>query len=485
MLGANKEVMNVLLGKMISPSLPRHRQRLHRWSTTLATDAANKIASIWSHVPPAPEDAILGLTLAYEADSHPLKVNLGVGAYRDDDGAPVVLPSVREAERRLLQSRLGMEYLPVAGDARFRYNALRMALCSLDDDSAREAYGTFHESQLPPAATVQTLSGTGALRLAAEFLRRFAPRTDSAASTSTSPSVVCLPQPTWSNHPSVFRDAGLPTMSYRYYDGQRRTVDIDGMLHDLVYRAPPHSVVLLHACAHNPTGTDLNRQQWQRVLEVFAERRRDLLALFDMAYQGFATGDADRDAAAVRSFVRALSAGREHGCAGRVLLVQSFSKNFGVYGHRVGALTLFTEDDAVAAAVESQLKLIARPMYSNPPLHGARLVNTVLEDAALTQQWRQDVRQMADRIRQMRAQLRQLLEASLPTQNHHPSTWSPITDQVGMFCYSGLQPEQVNRLRREFHVYLTRDGRISMAGVTRANVAYLAHALATVTDPKT
>ncbi len=398
-------------------------------------------------MPQGPPDAILGVTQAYGRDASPRKINLGVGAYRDDDGAPYVLPSVREAEARVIAKGLNMEYLPVAGHAGFLSKAMELA------------YG---EGAVPEGlASVQTLSGTGACRLAGDLLARFAG--DKAAGADGRP-LVLLPNPSWANHAAIFRDAGCAVGTYAYYEPSTKSLDLGGMLRDL-RAAPAGATVLLHACAHNPTGVDPDAEAWAEISAAVAAA--GLHPLFDMAYQGFTSGDPAADAAAVRRFVADGHA---------VTLAQSFSKNFGLYGHRVGALSVMTGDAAAAAAVASQLCILGRPSYSNPPLHGVRLVDEVLGDAALAAQWRAEVAGMADRIAGMRTALVAALADAGST-----ADWRHVTDQNGMFCYSGMGADAVARLAAEWSVYLTANGRISMAGVTSKNVGYLAEAMHAVT----
>ena len=321
--------------------------------------------------------------------------------------------------------------------------------------AGRLAYGQDATEVLARTAIVQSLSGTGALRLGGAFLQRF----------QQPARRILLPTPTWGNHGAIFRDAGLEVAPYRYFCARTLGLDLDGLLADL-QAAPPGTAVLLHACAHNPTGVDPSAAQWRAIAQVVRARR--LLPFFDMAYQGFASGDAERDAQAVRAFVDA---------GAPLLLAQSFAKNFGLYGERVGALSVVCADAQEAQAVLSQLKILVRPMYSNPPIHGARIVGRVLSDPPLAALWAREVAHMAQRIMRMRSRLRDLLLHA-----HRSSrSWAHITDQIGMFAYTGLLPEQVLRLTRDHHVYLTNDGRISIAGITDANVEHLAHAIHSVT----
>ena len=261
------------------------------------------------------------------------------------------------------------------------------------------------------------------------------------------------------------KDAGLTSSKYRYFDKKTNGLDLAGMLEDL-RRADPGSVVVLHACAHNPTGVDPDLGQWEQIAEVVEERGH--LVLFDMAYQGFASGDCERDAAAVRMFVE-----RGHG----ILLAQSYAKNMGLYGERIGALSVVCESQEVKDKVLSQLKIIIRPMYSNPPVHGARLVSIILDDKECRSVWQGEVKLMADRIMAMRVMLKEKLSA---LGSKHD--WSHITNQIGMFCYTGLNPDQVEKLTKEHHIYLTKDGRISIAGINESNIDHLAMSIHKVTQ---
>lgn len=415
-----------------------------RASTFHATPAAAfvRFNSVWAKVPQGPPDAILGITEAFKKDSFEQKINLGVGAYRDDGGKPFVLPSVREAEKEVVNKALDKEYAPITGVPAFTKAAAELA------------YGADSPAVLEDRiAITQTISGTGALRIGAEFLNKF----------YTSKKIL-LPQPSWANHKAVFTAAGLEPATYRYYDPKNIALDFEGLLADLE-AAPNGTAVLLHACAHNPTGVDPTPEQWRKIEEVV--KAKGHFPFFDMAYQGFATGDVNRDAYPIRYFV---DQGHE------VALCQSFAKNMGLYGERVGAFSLVCENTAEKNRVDSQLKIIIRPFYSNPPVHGARIAATILNNPELKKQWLGEVKQMADRMIKMRALLKENLEKLGSQQN-----WDHVTSQIGMFCYTGLSPEQVERLAQEFSVYGTKDGRISIAGITSQNVGRLAEAIYEVT----
>ncbi|KAL9243726.1 hypothetical protein vseg_017580 [Gypsophila vaccaria] len=406
-------------------------------TTAYGGAGARGIATWWGHVDQAPKDPILGVTEAFLSDPSPLKVNVGVGAYRDDDGKPVVLNCVRQAEAKIA-GNLNMEYLPMGGSNHMVEETLKLAFGENSD--------FIKDKRI---AAVQTLSGTGACRLFADFQKRYQPESE-----------IYIPVPTWANHHNIWRDAHVPLKTYHYYHPESKGLDFSAMLED-IKNAPKGSFFLLHACAHNPTGVDPTEEEWREISQLIKEKGH--FPFFDMAYQGFASGDPERDAKAIRIFLE----------DGHLLgISQSFAKNMGLYGQRVGCLSVLCEDDKQAVAVKSRLQQIARPMYSNPPVHGALLVSIILSDPELKKLWLEEVKGMAERIIGMRTALRDNLEKL-----GSPLSWEHITKQIGMFCYSGLTPEQVDRLTREFHIYLTRNGRISMAGVTTKNVEYLAKAI--------
>lgn len=409
----------------------------------VALNAASRQNSWWSHVEMGPPDAILGITDAYKKDTNPKKINLGVGAYRDDNGKPYVLPSVRVAEQKLLSQGLDKEYAGIIGIADFCKAAAKLAF-SENSVVIKEELN----------ATVQGISGTGALYIGGAFLGDFFKGNKE----------IYMPTPTWGNHIPLFRRCGLTVKQYRYYDPKTCGFDFNGALQDIA-KIPENSIILLHACAHNPTGVDPKPEQWKEMSNVIKSRK--LFPFFDMAYQGFASGNCDRDAQAVRMFI-------EDGH--RIALAQSFAKNMGLYGERVGAFSMVCSSKEEAQRVMSQIKIIIRPTYSNPPVHGARIASMVLTDPALNKQWLQEVKGMADRIIGMRTKLRDGLKREGSTRN-----WQHIIDQIGMFCFTGMTQDQVERLTKEHSVYLTKDGRISVAGVSSGNVDYLAHAMHQVT----
>ncbi|XP_046422966.1 aspartate aminotransferase, cytoplasmic [Neodiprion fabricii] len=387
-----------------------------------------------------PPIEVFALSKAFQNDPHEPKVNLTVGAYRTNEGKPWVLPVVRQVESKLATDETqNHEYLPVLGLDSFSQAATRILL---GPDSA-----PFLEGR---AFGVQTLSGTGALRLAAEFLSRILHLDTFYCS-----------KPTWENHKLVFSNGGFKNIrEYRYWDPVTRGVDIEGLLTDLK-DAPENAVVILHACAHNPTGCDPTPGEWRRIADVVEERK--LFPVFDCAYQGFASGDLERDAAAVKIFV---DRGME------LICTQSFAKNFGLYNERVGNLVVVMSSMKEVVEVKSQLTLIVRGMYSNPPNHGARVVGTVLNDPDLFEQWKAHIRLMSGRIKDMRKGLYERLQR-LGT----PGTWEHIIKQIGMFSYTGLNERQVEHIMDHYHIYLLRSGRINMCGLNENNLDYVAKAI--------
>eukprot|EP00698_Gefionella_okellyi_P006474 TRINITY_DN15808_c0_g1_i1.p1 TRINITY_DN15808_c0_g1~~TRINITY_DN15808_c0_g1_i1.p1 ORF type:complete len:420 (-),score=94.45 TRINITY_DN15808_c0_g1_i1:29-1288(-) len=398
--------------------------------------------AFWSKVEKGPEDPILGLTVAFNKDTFEKKVNLGVGAYRDDNGKPFVLPSVREAEKRIFEKKLDHEYAPIAGAPGFSKEAAKLVF---GEDSP-----ALKDSRV---ASVQAISGTGALRVGFEFARRFMGEIP-----------IYLPNPSWGNHKNIIKDSRLQLKEYRYWDAKTRGLDFAGLTADLK-AAPKGSFITLHACAHNPTGVDPSLAQWKELSALCKDQGH--FVFFDSAYQGFASGDPARDAAPIRQFIAD---------GHNVVVAQSFAKNMGLYGGRVGAFHVVCADAAEQDRVMSQLKILIRPMYSNPPIHGARIVEMVLSDPALRKAWDQDVKLMADRIISMRHALKGGLKKAGSKLN-----WDHITNQIGMFCFTGLSGDQVKTMINTHHVYMTADGRISVAGLTSKNVDYVAGALHEVT----
>lgn len=393
---------------------------------------------MFENVETAPADPILGLTEAFNKDPRPEKINLGVGVYKDASGKTPVLASVKAAERRLLDEETTKNYLPIEGDATY-------------DRCVQELLFGGGSALLGRSATAQCPGGTGALRVVADYLRvRHAGVT------------VWLSDPTWPNHPSIFEAAGLPTKVYPYFDPATNGIALERTLGAL-RGAKPGDVVLLHGACHNPTGADPTPAQWEEIAGVVAER--GLLPMIDFAYQGFAEG-LHEDAAGLRALTARVD---------ELFVCSSFSKNFGLYNERVGALTVVAKTDAAAQAVMSHVKVAIRRNYSNPPAHGGKVVAAVLSDAALRKQWEAEVAAMRERINAMRSLFVRTLKEKGAKRD-----FSFIQRQRGMFSFSGLTKEQVERLRSEHAVYAVGSGRISVAGMTETNMPRLCEAIVAV-----
>ncbi|PTD97880.1 amino acid aminotransferase [Pseudothauera lacus] len=397
-------------------------------------------ASLFAAVEMAPRDPILGLNEAFNADTRAEKVNLGVGVYYDDNGKIPLLAAVKAAEKARLEAMPPRGYQPIEGPATYN-NAVQNLL--LGKDSALIANGQ--------VVTVEALGGTGALKVGADYLKRLLPG-----------ATVYISDPSWENHRALFESAGFPVENYPYYDAATRGVNFAGMKAKLESLAPG-SIIVLHACCHNPTGADLSDAQWNEVVE--ACRSRGLVPFLDMAYQGFADG-IDADAVAVRAF----------SASGLQFFVSSsFSKSFSLYGERVGALSIVTAGKDESARVLSQVKRVIRTNYSNPPIHGGAIVAAVLNSAELRQQWEDELAGMRERIRAMRTGLVEQLKAAGVAQD-----FSFVIKQRGMFSYTGLTAEQVERLKSEFGIYAVSTGRICLAALNSKNIGYVAQAIAAV-----
>ncbi|KAF8212352.1 aspartate aminotransferase [Mycena galopus ATCC 62051] len=425
--------------------------RIKQLADHMAGTAGRLPCKLWQSVPLAPPDSIFQLTAAYKEDKFPQKVNLGVGAYRDDDNKPWILPVVKEATRILLNDdTLDHEYLPITGLPEFTAAAAKLILGSTSPALAEAR-----------VASVQTISGTGANHLGALFLSKF-------YQWGTNEKKVYLSNPTWANHHAIFKNVGIEPVEYPYYDPKTIGLDFAGLV-DALNGAPERSVFLLHACAHNPTGVDPTREQWGAIADAIVAKKH--YAFIDCAYQGFASGDLDKDAWAVRLFV-------EKGVA--MLVCQSFAKNAGLYGERVGALHLVSPNTETSAKVKSQLSVLSRSEISNPPSHGARIVSMILNNPSMFEAWKQDIQTMAGRIIDMRKELFRLLTEEL----HTPGNWDHIVNQIGMFSFTGITPAQSKALISDAHIYLTGNGRISMAGLNSKNVRYFAESLDAVVRNK-
>lgn len=397
-------------------------------------------SSLFAAVEMAPRDPILGLTEAYHADPRTNKVNLGVGVYCDDDGRVPLLAAVRRAERAHTDAALPRNYQPIDGPANYA-KAVRDLIFGADSELVAQGR----------VVTVQTLGGTGALRVGGDFLKRLLPA-----------STVHISDPSWQNHRGVFQAAGFPVATYPYYDPATRGVDFSAMK-EAVGELPVGSILVLHACCHNPTGADLSEGQWRELAATMGQR--GLVAFIDLAYQGFADGIA-ADALAVDVFARS---------GADFLVASSFSKSFSLYGERVGALSVVTSSADEAARVLSQVKQIVRTNYSSPPTHGGAIVSAVLSDQRLRAQWEAELATMRERIRSMRTGLVDRLAARGVGED-----FSFITRQRGMFSYTGLDAQQVERLRKEFAIYAVSSGRICLAALNSRNIDYSADAIAAV-----
>ncbi|MFQ5789039.1 MAG: aromatic amino acid transaminase [Acidobacteriota bacterium] len=393
-------------------------------------------------LPRDPPDPILGLTEAFQKDPNPEKLNLSAGVYQDAHGRTPIFESVKRAEERILRNESTKVYLDIQGSEEFGAAAQELI------------FGKEHEVlEARRAATAQTPGGTGGLRIAADFLKRGFPRAK-----------IWLSNPTWVNHANVFQSAGLEVGTYPYMDASRDRIDAEGIIKAL-HRMPEGDGVVFHGCCHNPTGIDPTREEWERIAE--AVQKRKLLALVDFAYQGLGEGIC-ADAEGIRTLCRAGS---------ELLVASSFSKNFGLYRERVGALTVVTPSQQAAENVLSQLKTAIRANYSSPPAHGAAIVITVLADPELRRKWVEEVDSMRRRIRNMRELFVRGLNAAGAGRD-----FSFVTRQRGMFSYTGLTKEQVDVLRGRYSIYIVRDGRMNMAGLTEANMDRVCKAIAEVVN---
>jgi aromatic-amino-acid transaminase len=396
--------------------------------------------SMFTAVEMAPRDPILGLNEQFAADGNPKKVNLGVGVYYDDNGKLPLLACVKTAEEDMMKAPSARGYLPIDGIAAYD-NAVKSLVFGADSEPVKSGR----------VATIQALGGTGGLKVGADFLKKLTPHAK-----------VLISDPSWENHRALFTQAGFEVESYPYYDAARRGIDFEGMLAALK-GAPAGTIVVLHACCHNPTGYDITAAQWEQV--IAAVKAQKLTPFLDMAYQGFGHGIRE-DGAVIGKFVE----------AGLTFFVStSFSKSFSLYGERVGALSVLCENKDEAARVLSQLKIMIRTNYSNPPIHGGAVVAAVLNDPARRAVWEGELAEMRVRIKAMRQKLVDGLKAAGVKQD-----MSFITQQIGMFSYSGLSKAQMIRLREEFGVYGTDTGRMCVAALNSKNIDYVCESIAKV-----
>jgi aspartate/tyrosine/aromatic aminotransferase len=398
----------------------------------------NNTASNFEAVKLAPPDAIFGIAAAYKADQDPKKVDVCVGAYRDNDGKPYIFQCVRDAQQEIGDDpSINKEYLPIDGHQGFKLVA-RDLLFGEDNAAIKEER----------IATVQTLSGTGSLRVGMTFIQKHIG------------SEVLISKPTWANHQNIIKESGLKVGFYPYWDANTKGLNYKGMCETLE-KANEGTVVLLHACAHNPTGVDPTEEQWRGIAKIC--KARGLVPFFDSAYHGFASGDVAKDRKAILIF-------QEEGLSFAVSY--SFAKNFGLYGERIGALHFCCQTKQAATNVLTQLKAIIRPMYSNPPQNGALIVFRVLSNPQSNRAWLGEVKAVSNRINDMRIALKKAL-----IDNQTPGNWDHITNQIGMFSFTGLNSKQCELLTKKYHIYLVSSGRISMAGINTKNVQYVADAI--------
>jgi aromatic-amino-acid transaminase len=396
--------------------------------------------SLFTAVEMAPRDPILGLNEQFNADTNPNKVNLGVGVYFDDNGKLPLLKCVQAAEKTMMEKPTARGYLPIDGIVAYD-NAVKGLVFGADSEPVKSGR----------VATVQAIGGTGGLKIGADFLKKVSPGAK-----------VLISDPSWENHRALFTNAGFEVGTYAYYDAEKRGVNFEGFLASL-NAAAPGTIVVLHACCHNPTGYDITPEQWDQV--IAAVKAKNLTPFLDMAYQGFGHGIAE-DGAVIGKFV----------AAGLNFFVStSFSKSFSLYGERVGGLSVLCSDKEEASRVLSQLKIVIRTNYSNPPTHGGAVVAAVLNNPELRALWEEELAEMRVRIKAMRQKLVDGLKAAGVKQD-----MSFITTQIGMFSYSGLTKEQMVRLRNEFGVYGTDTGRMCVAALNSKNIDYVCQAIAKV-----
>ncbi|MGH1472525.1 MAG: aromatic amino acid transaminase [Cellvibrionaceae bacterium] len=395
---------------------------------------------MFQHVSPLPSDPLLGISIAFAQDNNPKKVDLGVGMYKDETGTTPIFEAVKKAEKKLIQSQGSKSYIGSAGS--FQYNELMMGLVFGSDNKA------LTEQRI---ATVQTPGGCGALRVAAEFIKRCRPET-----------TIWVSDPTWPNHEPLLGDAGLTLATYPYYHQATHSILFDEMMETLE-QVPADDVVLLHGCCHNPSGADLSQEQWDAVNQLAL--RKGFLVFIDLAYQGFGDG-IEEDAYGVRLMSDTLP---------ELVVANSCSKNFGIYRERTGTLCIVTEESQTAPAVQSHLNKIVRGIYSMPPAHGAAIVETLLADKDLKREWLIELEHVRNRIKSLRKTLSDKIQSSLGNDDYRF-----IEEQQGMFSFLGLSPDQVDRLREEYSIYVAGSSRANIAGLTLDNIDYVAQAISDV-----
>jgi aspartate aminotransferase len=411
-------------------------------ASVAAASSSVPVHNIFSNVPRAPADPILGITTGFTLETNPNKINLSVGAYRDSQGKPWILPSVKQAYTLLHESN--KEYTSIAGSQNFQ-RLVRNFL-----------YGSFKDGadfiSKDSISIAQTLSGTGSLKITAEFLKKWMGIND-----------IYISNPTWANHLNIFTGSGVTPHYYSYFNASTNTINHEALIYDLKH-AKTGSAVLLHACCHNPTGLDPTAQQWEEIIDVVIKSK--LIPVVDLAYQGFESGSLSQDL----HLLELVSSKIKEGLIPTMFLCQSFAKNMGLYGERIGSLSIITPNSETRENVDSQLQRIIRSIYSSPPIHGSKLVEVVLSNENIFKQWEEDVLVMSHRIKDMRVSLFEKLK----NKGH---VWDHLIKQNGMFCYTGLTKEQVLKLRDNFAIYCTLDGRFSISGVNEGNVDYLAESI--------
>ncbi|UXI19420.1 hypothetical protein NH340_JMT05363 [Sarcoptes scabiei] len=401
--------------------------------------------NFWGKINLAPRDPIISINHLYQQDSNPSKMNLSIGTYRTEDNQGYVFPSVRKAERKVFDvcKHLDKEYSPMEGFQPLTQEAFRLI---------------FGDSSLEKSSiTVQTMAGTGALDLGAAFLGKF----------FEGHKIVSISNPSWINHFFIFRNYNFDIKAYRYYDNARKTFDAEGFFND-INQLPDHSVILFQPCGHNPSAIELSLEQWNMVSRIV--RRKNLLPFFDIAYHGLCSGNIDQDVRPIRLFA-------EHGHM--MIVSQSFSKNMGLYSDRVGSLTILCESENEAYRVQSQLKNIIISKYICPPTQTGRLVATILLDKNLKEEWQKDLKNIAIRLLKTRKQLQERLDLFCPK---HSDQWRTITEQKGIFWYSGLTSSQVEKLINDYSIYLCEDGRVNIAGLTPNNIDFFVNVLQEILD---
>jgi len=395
---------------------------------------------MFKHIEKAPADPILGLNEAFKNETSPNKINLGVGVYKNEAGDTPILECVKKAEKIILEKEKTKSYLSIQGTDEYT-NIVKELILGKGN----------HVFASNSVATIQSPGGTGALRIAADFIHKFMPKAK-----------VWLSDPTWENHKQVFNSAGIETVFYPYYNAKTKWLYFDGLVETLL-KIPSTDVILFHACCHNPTGVDISKEQWESIAKIALTR--GFLVLFDFAYQGLGNG-LDEDAFAIRLFADKIK---------NFMLSNSFSKNFGLYNERIGALTVVTENPDEAERVLSQLKTCVRANYSNPPAHGSSIITTIMSDPELSTLWLAELKEMRDRIQDYRQKLVNTLKEKGVKQN-----FDFIMKQRGMFSYTGLTPEQVNTLRKKYALYMVSNGRINLAGLNAKNIDKVAQYISEV-----